>query len=403
VITGYVSPWLLLFAVFSLVGHGVLVGNPNSYAQSVNSTIPSNNAGVKITYPKANSTIPVGILTINGTSSDTTQTDCKVFVDWNDLKPMQNVTPAGINGTNDYSSWKFTYNQTYHNITQGPNELTSKIICINNPSGNSTTKFYSINVTGTLSNTSSSPSSSSSSTSPPAVPASLNDSEGNSSAYHTISYQGILPQYNRPMTSDDHANTVEEESSKRKDDKTTVYQESNTVTGIGENAGEVDTPIENADEEDSTTIVDTPIENADEEDSTTIENPIYDKELTDLSTIHITNPDLEKDLNEEAPVLANRDFGNDRAIDSKNINQPEKISAFYKNVEDSIHSIINKDHNSDLKPIKDIVLKDQKFKKEGEFKKKNKNFDAKEKKFQKKSNLKKPSMLIEVVDPFKAK
>jgi hypothetical protein len=188
--------FILLVIIFSLVGHGVLVGNPISYAQSVNSTIPSNNAGVKITYPKANSTIPIGILTINGTSSDTTQTDCKVFVDWNDLKPMQNVTPAGINGTNDYSSWKFTYNQTYHNITQGPNELTSKIICINNPSGNSTTKFYSINVTGTLSNTSSSPSSSSSSTSPPAVPASLNDSEGNSSAYHTISYQGILPQYN---------------------------------------------------------------------------------------------------------------------------------------------------------------------------------------------------------------
>jgi len=188
VITGYVAPWLLLFAVFSLVGHGVLVGNLISYAQSVKSTIPSSNVGVKITYPKANSTIPIGILTINGTSSDTRQTDCKVFVDWNDLKPMQNVTPAGINGTNDYSSWKFTYNQTYHNITQGPNELTSKIICINNPSGNSTTKFYSINVTGTLSNTSS--------FSPPAVPTSLNDSERYSSAYHTISYQGILPQYN---------------------------------------------------------------------------------------------------------------------------------------------------------------------------------------------------------------
>jgi hypothetical protein len=400
--TSHYSVFILLVIIFSLVGHGVLVGNPISYAQSVNSTIPSNNAGVKITFPKANSTIPIGILTINGTSSDTTQTDCKVFVDWNDLKPMQNVTPAGINGTNDYSSWKFTYNQTYHNITQGPNELTSKIICINNPSGNSTTKFYSINVTGTLSNTSSSPSSSSSSSTPPPVPASLNNSERNSSAYHTISYQGILPQYNRPITSDDHANTVEEESSKRKDDKTTVYQESNTVTGVGDDAGEVDTPIENADEEDSTTIVDTPIENADEEDSTTIENPNYDKELTDLSTIHITNPDLEKDLNEEAPVVANRDFGNDGTIDSKNINQPEKISAFYKDVEDSIHSIINKDHNSDLKPIKDIVLKDQKFKKEGEFKKKYKNLDAKEKKFQKKSNLKKPSKLIEVVDPFKA-
>ena len=67
---------------------------------------------------------------------------------------------------------------------------------MNNPSGNSTTKFYSINVTGTLSNTSPSSSPSISSSSPPPVPTSLNDSERNSSAYHTISCQGILPQYN---------------------------------------------------------------------------------------------------------------------------------------------------------------------------------------------------------------
>ena len=71
-ITGHVAPWLLLFGVFSLVGHGVLVGNPILYAQSVNSTIPSDIVGVKITYPNANSTIPSGMLTINGTSSDIT-------------------------------------------------------------------------------------------------------------------------------------------------------------------------------------------------------------------------------------------------------------------------------------------------------------------------------------------
>ena len=186
-----------IYVVFSLLGHCVLVGNPILHAQSVNSTTLSDKVGVKITFPKANSTVPVGTLTINGTSSDTNQTDCRVYVDWNDLKPMQNVTAAGINGTNDYSSWKFTYDQRYHLIAQGTNELTSKIICTNNPSGNTTTKFYSINVTGTMSNSSSplSPA--------PNVPAALNQTETNSSGYHTISYQGILPQYDRAIINDD--------------------------------------------------------------------------------------------------------------------------------------------------------------------------------------------------------
>ena len=52
-----------------------------------------------------------------------------VSTDWNDLKPMQNVTAKGPGGANDYSNWTYTYNETYHNITPGINELTSKITC----------------------------------------------------------------------------------------------------------------------------------------------------------------------------------------------------------------------------------------------------------------------------------
>jgi hypothetical protein len=177
---------VLLFMLL-LLGHGVLVGNPLLHAQSGNSTGLPDKVGVKITFPHANSTIPVGTLAVNGTSSDTSQTDCRVYIDWNDLKPMQNVTASGINGTNDYSNWTFTYDQNYHVIAEGINELTSKIVCINNPSGNMTTKFYSINVTGIMNN--------SSSTSP-SVTAALNQTDSNSNGYHTVSYQGILPQYN---------------------------------------------------------------------------------------------------------------------------------------------------------------------------------------------------------------
>jgi hypothetical protein len=70
-----------------------------------------------------------------------------VFADWNDLKPMQNVTANGPAGPNDYSNWTFTYNESYHNITAGINELTSKITCYDHPS-NITSKYYSVNVTG---------------------------------------------------------------------------------------------------------------------------------------------------------------------------------------------------------------------------------------------------------------
>ena len=221
--------------MFSLLGHCVLVGNPILHAQTVNSTTLSDKVGVKITFPKANSTVPVGTLTINGTSSDTNQTDCRVYVDWNDLKPMQNVTAAGINGTNDYSSWNFTYDQRYHLIAQGTNELTSKIICTNNPSGNTTTKFYSINVTGTMSNSSSplSPA--------PKVPAALNQTETNSSGYHTISYQGILPQYDRAIINDDQAYTEKDKGSNDKnDDKAIPNSDSNPVLKLSDDAEQED-------------------------------------------------------------------------------------------------------------------------------------------------------------------
>jgi hypothetical protein len=70
-----------------------------------------------------------------------------VSVDWNDLKPMQNATAKGPGGATDYSNWTYTYNRSYHNITTGINELTSKITCYDNPS-NITSKYYSVNITG---------------------------------------------------------------------------------------------------------------------------------------------------------------------------------------------------------------------------------------------------------------
>jgi hypothetical protein len=123
-----------------------LVGAQNQSSSTSNKTV-AHKMGVKIVSPVKNYTVPVGHLIINGISSDTPITNCIVFADWNDLKPMQNVTAKGPGGANDYSNWTFTYNESYHNIIAGINELTSKITCYDIPC-NITKKYYSVNVTG---------------------------------------------------------------------------------------------------------------------------------------------------------------------------------------------------------------------------------------------------------------
>lgn len=133
--------------VLAFVGPHLVAGQLT--ANSNNSLGMSQKIGVKITFPKPNQTVPTGELTIHGTSSDGSETNCQVYADWNDAKPMQNVTGTGPGGPNDYSNWTFTYTQNYHLVSEGTNELTSKISCYGNSGvSNMTSKFYSINVTG---------------------------------------------------------------------------------------------------------------------------------------------------------------------------------------------------------------------------------------------------------------
>jgi hypothetical protein len=144
----YASVITLLSCCLTIIAVPTLVGaqNQSQNSSNANATGP-HKMGVKIVSPSKNSTVPAGQLIINGISSDTPVTNCMVSADWNDLKPMQNVTANGPGGANDYSNWTYTYNETYHNMTAGINELTSKITCYDNPS-NITSKYYSVNVTG---------------------------------------------------------------------------------------------------------------------------------------------------------------------------------------------------------------------------------------------------------------
>jgi hypothetical protein len=106
---------------------------------------------IKIDSPVSSQQVPVGELTINGTSSGNSSAQCQVYVDWNNLKPYQLATPTGSNGTTDFSTWSYTYSSKYHLIQTGLNDLTSKITCLVPPGGPTVTKWYSVNVTGSTS------------------------------------------------------------------------------------------------------------------------------------------------------------------------------------------------------------------------------------------------------------
>jgi F5/8 type C domain len=135
VVSILLSCWLILS----------VVGVNSVYAQQA-----ADEPGITISSPEQGQQVPVGQLTISGTSTDNPTTDCQVSVDVNDVKPLQNATATGPGGVNDYSTWQFTYTEDYQLIQEGVNELTSKLSCLSNPAN--VTKYYSVNVIGVVAN-----------------------------------------------------------------------------------------------------------------------------------------------------------------------------------------------------------------------------------------------------------
>jgi hypothetical protein len=150
---------ILLLATISIVGYSLDKGysqlensQTNDQASDSNQADQANSPSkdksknfVKITSHKNADVIEAGELTINGTSSDSNSRDCIVEVDWNNDKPSQIVTPTGPGGSSDFSTWTYTYTKEYHEIEEGPNELTSKLTCIN---PGPLTKWFSVTLTG---------------------------------------------------------------------------------------------------------------------------------------------------------------------------------------------------------------------------------------------------------------
>jgi hypothetical protein len=145
-------------AVLSVILSNVLSAVvPEASAQQhiIPNTNIASSLGVKISSPAKGQQVPIGILTISGTSTDDPVHNCQVSVLLNGIKPYQTTIATGqsngeVGRANDYSTWKYTFTPGYAVIKEGINKITSKISCspVNSPT--SLNKWYSVNVTGNV-------------------------------------------------------------------------------------------------------------------------------------------------------------------------------------------------------------------------------------------------------------
>ncbi|HZA62665.1 MAG TPA: hypothetical protein VE573_07325 [Nitrososphaeraceae archaeon] len=175
------SKIIVTFSALLIPGFMILLMSSNSLANitgpaaaqtletpssSPGATGPGPGPTIQITSHQDGQQVPPGELTIQGTSSDDEETDCQVYADVNDVIPMRNATATGDSGEEeDFSKWTFTYTQEYHLITQGENELTAKITCVNDgesdlnpfpagvgagsvPPSSPLSEWHTVNVTG---------------------------------------------------------------------------------------------------------------------------------------------------------------------------------------------------------------------------------------------------------------
>jgi hypothetical protein len=81
--------------------------------------------GVRITSPVKGQQVPIGDLTISGTSKGNATTNCKVSIIVNGVKPYQNASASGPGSASDYSKWNFHLTSKYTLIKEGINRITA--------------------------------------------------------------------------------------------------------------------------------------------------------------------------------------------------------------------------------------------------------------------------------------
>jgi len=138
----------ILFFEIAFISIVALLLTVSSISNHYTSAQLLNKLGVKIISPTKGQQVQAGSnnLVFSGTSTDDKNSDCKVGVIFNHIKPYQQAVPIGHNGTNDYSTWAYTLKPSYTVVKEGVNKVTAKLTCINNST--TLTKFYSVNFTG---------------------------------------------------------------------------------------------------------------------------------------------------------------------------------------------------------------------------------------------------------------
>ena len=150
---------LIVAIVFSVVlsiffGHVILAAPEANAQQQLQPNTNTSSLGVKITSPAKGQQVPIGGLTISGTSTDDPVDNCQVSIILNGVKPYQETNATGPGSepgkATDYSTWKYTFTPSYAVIKEGVNKITSKISCTPSKptSVASLAKWYSVNVTG---------------------------------------------------------------------------------------------------------------------------------------------------------------------------------------------------------------------------------------------------------------
>jgi hypothetical protein len=193
----------VLLLILLLLFLGIFSSSLSSYASVIHAEIVES-LKVTITYPDAKQEVPVGNLTLYGTSSDDASRSCHILILLNDDKPYQSALATGPEGKDDYSRWTFTFDPYSSLIKQGKNEIVSKIVCIpqgvTNSNNNLPASYNKINVTGSSGIYQQTDSSSSSSNGPAInqiLPPELVETPTNTPAYEELTQNDIA---NRNVT-----------------------------------------------------------------------------------------------------------------------------------------------------------------------------------------------------------
>jgi hypothetical protein len=109
--------------------------------------IPLNLPEVEITSPKNGDSVYISSeLIINGTSSDTVNTNCTVLTSINNIQPFQNALAIGSQG--DFSNWNSAFLNTSNLLRPGNNTVISVIVCLDTNSNTPASSSYLINLIG---------------------------------------------------------------------------------------------------------------------------------------------------------------------------------------------------------------------------------------------------------------